>query len=209
MNVDFNRVFLLHYNLQVFFFDKLLILVSLLALAISPRKDLIIILTFLLIIPYLIITRRAQLLKPLAVSTLLSLAWMGIAKEMYNYGFGFISIFGINSYSFFSWSLGLFACFVIYLHYEEIFEEKKFYFKLLVFSIFYILLLLFLEWLFYNVLGVRNQMTLSYPPLMICNCIHAPLWMQISYLLLGPLYFCIMKIVKFKNPHYIAKRIAN
>ncbi|MCH8520200.1 MAG: hypothetical protein LAT82_05605 [Nanoarchaeota archaeon] len=202
MYLKLYQLFKYHFNTRILILDELLILVSILVLALSTRKDIVIITIYFLIIPYLIFTKRSQLLKPLVVTTIISLAWMGISKEMYNYGLGFIYFFGINSFALFSWSVGLFASYIIYLHFEKLFEKSSFLIKLFFFSIFYIIALLFLEWFFNNILGIRNQMTLSHPPLFICNCLHAPIWMQISYLGLGPLFFSIMRYIKFKNPHF-------
>ena len=55
--------------------------------------------------------------------------------------------------------------------------------------------LLGIETISYHILEIRNLATANYKGLPICNCVHAPLWMQISYFIIGPLYFLVLNIL--------------
>lgn len=191
-----------HKNLHLVYIDKIVIILTCLFLALFLRADLGIIVIFTFLIPYSYFTNRVALLRVLGVAFFVSLAWMGFAKEMYDYSRGFLVVFGINLYALFSWTCGLFAVYVMYLHYEGILKKYSFWIRFLIFSVFYIIVLLFFEWIFYNFFGIQNSTTLTYSGILFCNCLHAPPWMQIGYLLLGPVYFLIMSVVKFKNPHF-------
>lgn len=191
-----------HKNLYLVYVDKVLILLTCLFLALFLRADLWIIGVFCFLIPYCYFTNRDALIRVLGVSFVVSLAWMGFAKEMYNYSLGFVSLFGINLYALFSWTCGLFAVYVMYLHYEGVVKKYSFWIRFLIFSMFYIVVLLLAEWSFYHYFGIQNAMTTMYSGIPLCNCLHAPFWMQVGYLLLGPLFFLIMSVVKFKNPHF-------
>lgn len=200
------RVFQNHVNIDLVYLDKISIFLIIFLLAISSRPDLVILSSFFLIIPYIYLTDRLELYKVLISSFLLSLAWMAFSKENYFYSPEYLTLLGINLYALFSWTAGLMGIYIIYLHYEEFLKRFSKTIRFVIFSFTYIFFLLLLEFLFFNFFGVQNLAAVSYPGLAICNCLHAPLWMQISYLIIGPIYYLIMQFVRFKNPHFIKKR---
>ena len=138
---------------------------------------------------YLHITKRNSLIKHLIVASIVAFIWMNIAKSQYSYNHSMFQIFGMNAFPFFAWSIGLLAAYTLYSHAEKIVKDKGFIREIGLFSLIYMPTLFVLEAVGYNLLGIHNIGTGMYPPLPFCNCFHAPLWMQISYFALGPIYF--------------------
>jgi hypothetical protein len=182
------------------FLDKLVIVLIIISMSLF-RKDFVLIASFFLLIFYLIFTNRIGFFYHLIISSVITILWMIIAGTQYNYNSHFISIFGFNAFPLFAWSLGLFAAYLIYSHYERILNLNHFYSQIEFFTILYWILLICFETFSYHVLNVHNLGTAQYPGLPICDCIHAPLWMQISYFALGPIYFIVCTILRLENPH--------
>lgn len=186
---------------QLLIIDIIISIIVIILLGII-NADYIVIAVYFLTIPYLIITRRKNSLYHLLIATLVAFVWMIIARNFYGYNQNFISILGINTFPFFAWSIGLFSVYLIYSHYEHILKQKGYARQILLFLIFFIPLLLFIETMGYHVFNIHNLATQQYPGIPICNCIHAPSWMQISYFLLGPIFFIICLILRLENPHH-------
>ena len=170
------------------------------------KPDFVVIAAYFLTIPYLILSERKNLLFHLLISSVLAVFWMVIAKNNYLYNQKFVSILGINSFALFSWAIGLFGVYLVYSHYEHFFKFKGFVKKMLFFIMLYFPLLIFVETIAYNFFNIKNISAAAYNGLMICNCIHAPFWMKISYFLLGPIFFYVCYLLKLENPHYKLKR---
>jgi hypothetical protein len=185
---------------RLLMYDKILIISVILLLGIF-RPDIVLIVSYFVLIVYLLITKRKTLLFQLLISSLLSLLWMLIARNEYGYNQDFLIILGINTFPFFSFSLGLFALYLIYSHYEYLFKNNSYIKKLLFVVLIYFPLLIILETIAYHYFNIRNISSAMYIGLPICDCLHASRWMQASYFLMGPLYFTITYLLKFKNPH--------
>lgn len=165
------------------------------------RPDALVMTIFLVLPFYLILTKRKVGIKQLLVSFLVALGWMLFSNSQYGYNLDIASLAGINLYPLFAWSTGLFAVYLVYSHWEETLKNKTHLNKFLLFTLIYVFLLITVETLAYHVFGIVNLTTGTYPGLPICDCIHAPRWMQISYFLLGPIYFTICEFLKLENPH--------
>ena len=189
---------------QLLFFDKLLYIMIIVLLGIF-RPDLIVIAVYILLYPYLLLTKRKNASYHLMVSFVIALIWMLVAKGQYQYNIDMITIWGISLFTLFAWATGLFGTYLIYSHWEHILKEKGWLRKLLLFIAFYWPLLIIVETLAYHSFNIRNLASASFPGLPLCNCIHAPLWMQISYFLLGPLFFMICESLGLENPHQIKR----
>ena len=116
---------------------------------------------------------------------------MIIAKNQYGYNQEMFQICGMNALPFFAWSLGLLGVYFFFSHVENIVKLKGFIKKIGLFSLISTVLLIVVESIGYNWLNVHNIGTEIYAPLPLCNCMHAPVWMQISYFAMGPIYFAI------------------
>lgn len=168
--------------------------------------DYVVIAAYFLAIPYILLTQRKSLLQHFAVASLIAFAWMIIAKNEYLYNLEFLTLFGINLYPLFAWAIGLFGVYVIYSHYKHMLKEQGFLRQIVLFVAFYWPLLIGTETIAYHIFDIKNIATASYPGLPFCDCIHAPRWMQISYFLLGPLFFAVCYYLRLENPHYRATK---
>lgn len=186
---------------QLLIADKIIIILIVLFLGlVSP--DYVVIAAFFLIIPYLILTQRRILFYHLVVAFLVALIWMLIAKNEYGYNQDFLTLAGVNLFPLFAWATGLFGIYVIYSHYEHILNEQGFVRKLLLFIAFYFPFLIGTETIAYHLFNIHNITAAAYSGLPICDCIHAPRWMQAAYLGMGPIFFTICSILKLENPHF-------
>lgn len=171
------------------------------------RPDMLMIAVYFLIYPYLFLTARKSAFYHLFIASIISLVWMLIAKNEYSYNKDMLVIFGINLFPLFAWASGLFAAYMIYSHWEHKFKFSRPIKKMLLFIAFYWPMLISLETIGYHIFNIKNLAAAAYAGLPICNCIHAPVWMQISYLILGPLYFGICELIGLENPHYKRKTV--
>ena len=195
------KIVLHKWKKQLLISDKILAVIFLILLGIFSSDILLIVVLFFMI-PYFIISERKSLFLHLLVAMIISLLWNILARKQYSYNQDFISIFGLNIFPVLGWCLGMFLVYLIYFHYEHIFHEKEYIKKLLLFAMIYFLLLIFGETLFYHVFGVKNLATAQYSGLPICNCLHAPTWMKISYFAIGLVFFSICYYMGLENPHF-------
>jgi hypothetical protein len=103
-----------------------------------------------------------------------------------------LTINGFGWFTWLFWGLGLFFSYLVYLIIIHGFKIRFLAPRFLIYIFVYWLLLLIAETFGYFVLNVHNVATSQYPGLPICHCLHAPLWMQISYFALGPIYFWLV-----------------
>lgn len=185
---------------QLLIADKVIYVLVVLFLGIfSP--DYVVIAAYLLIIPYILLTQRKSLYYHFVIASIVASVWMFIAKDEYGYNRNFITVAGINFYPLFAWAIGLFGAYVIYSHYEHLLKEQGFLHQFLLFVAFYWPLLISVETIAYHIFNIRNLATTAYLGLPICNCIHAPRWMQAAYFAMGPIFFTICYAMKLENPH--------
>ena len=165
------------------------------------RPGLLLIAVYVLLFPYLILTKRTIAIQHLLLSSVVAIIWMGIANNQYNYQEKMFVFFGINSYPLFGWAVGLFVAYIIYSHWEIKLKNPSQMKRLLFFSALYIPTLILVETLFYHGFGIQNAATAIHVGLPICQCIHAPIWMQAAYILMGPIYFALCLLLRLENPH--------
>lgn len=169
------------------------------------RWDLLLIFVYFMLYPYLFLTERKTAINHLYVSSLVALIWVLVANNQYGYNREMLSIFGLNSFPLFAWASGLFAAYLIYSHWEHKIKSANFIKKTALFAVIYWVLLILAETIGYHVLNIRNLSTAAYAGLPICDCLHAPVWMQILYFALGPIYFIICELIGLENPHHVRK----
>jgi hypothetical protein len=163
----------------------------------ATRPDLTILFAAIFTVPYLILTKRKYLLKNLLLSANIAAVWFIIGHRQYSYNFNYLTISSINFYPFFAWSLGLFGIFLIYSFLAK--KKYEFWKKFILYSSIYWVLLIAFETLGYHVFNIQNLGTAAYSGLPLCNCIHAPWWMQFAYFVLGPIYFSLLYILKLEK----------
>ncbi len=184
--------------------DKLFFLLLFFSMLIfSP--DMVIIAIFVLTIPYLIMTDRKSLFPQLAIAFLLSFIWVFIANGKYGYANDYVSVFGLNIFPMFGWTVGLFVGYLLFSHYEHIVSGSSFVKKIVIFTLMFSVLLISVETIGYHIFNVRNLTNAAYKGLPFCNCLHAPFWMKIMYFLMGPIFYSVCYYLKLENPHLALK----
>lgn len=146
---------------------------------------------YFLMIPYLYITRRMHVFWHFMLASVVALTWMLLAKSQYGYNQEIISVWGINLFALFAWASGLFGVYLVFSHLEAKFPRESRYQKMGLFLVFYWPVLIGAETLFYHVFNLHNLASASYEGLPVCDCLHAPPWMQLSYFALGPIYYLL------------------
>lgn len=136
---------------------------------------------------YLVRARRFMATLHQILAALLSAIWIHFAKDYYGYEYNFLKIFGLNSLPLLAWSLTLFGLHEYCSHFQFKKWVHNFLFYVLVFWFFGILV----ETVTYHNLGLHNSLTSAYEGLPICDCVHAPGWMQLVYLMMGPFYYLL------------------
>ena len=155
------------------------------------RPDLVLLAIYLSLYPYLYLTGRSQWIYRLIISSGVALAWMILAGGMYQYRVGMMNLFGMNLFTLLAWALGLYAAYTFFLHLNRIFNIQGTAKRMLLFLSIYWPMLIIVESIAYHVLLFRNIQTLAYPGLPLCDCIHAPFWMQFAYFAMGPVYYAL------------------
>ena len=180
-----------------------LILVFIIVVLLSQlRPDLVMIFFYFLLYPYLLITKRKEMIFYLLISSLVALVWVLFANDQYNYNQKMIKISGLNAFTLFTSATGLFIVSMFYSHVKNYLKTKNKLINFLFFTLFYWLSILAGETIAYHIFHIHNLATVAYAGLPICDCIHAPAWMQISYFALGPIYFLFCVLLGLKNPHH-------
>jgi hypothetical protein len=180
--------------------DVLLIGLSLALLGIA-RPDLVVISAFFLIIPYLLMTKRALLFYNMIIAFAVALAWMLIANSKYSYNQQFITVAGINLFPLFAWASGIWACYLLYAHYEHRIKHPTFFKRIALYTAFYWPTLILADTLGYHAFNIKNLAAASYSGLPLCNCIHAAPWMQASYFIIGLVFFTTCFLLGLECPH--------
>jgi hypothetical protein len=172
-----------------FFFIDLSIAIGVLLLFAVFRSwgDYVLLISWVLVFGYMMLMKRYEEVSHLLLATVISILWVHFAKEYYAYKHDFVIIFGMNSLPLMAWSLTLFGLYQVCNNYK--FRNKAFNF-LLFFLVFFVFGIVF-ETVAYHLLDIRNTMTSQFEGLPICDCVHAPRWMQWAYLALGPVYYVV------------------
>ena len=157
--------------------------------------DYIIIGAYVFTLIYILSIKNRKLLYTLILALLFAVAWLLAGRTEYGYNRDYSVIFGINIYPMLLWAIGLFAIYLVYDYVEDRIP-KKFYLKLILFSVIFWICLITVESLAYHVLIIRNAVTGMYPGLPLCDCIHEPRWMQAVYILMGPIFFIMNYLIR-------------
>lgn len=140
---------------------------------------------------YLLYQKNWMLLKRLIAASVVSFIWMLFGMSQYGYNQNFLVIGGFNMFPLFAWALGLFGVYLLFSYIRNRFKITKPFYGFGVFLLIYWPLLIFGETVGYHLFNIQNVATGQYPGLPICDCMHAPWWMQLTYFMLGPLLFWI------------------
>lgn len=166
----------------------LLIFLLVIILYFFIRPDLLVMSAYILLMPYLVYTKRKYLIPVYTASFIFGLVWVLFTGHYYDYGFG-VRFGRVNFYLLFAWALGLFGGYLFYLKISQGLKIKNRYYDFFLFSLFYSLGLISLECTAYHVFNIHNILAQQYSGLPYINCIHAPFWMKCTYFLIGPMYY--------------------
>jgi len=145
---------------------------------------------------YLKFTQRQNFIINLIIAFFTALVWVYFAKQNYHYGKNFLEINGFCFYPVFLWGMALFGASLILSHLDPITKGNLLY-KILLNTFLFSATLIIVEYSAYNIFNLKNQATIIYKPIPVINCIHAPVWMQIMYFLIGPIYGTLLYIIEF------------
>jgi hypothetical protein len=189
---------------QLILLDKIISVAVIILLGIF-KPDFFIIGIYFLIFPYLFLTKRKYAMYHLLVSSAVAIIWISIANDQYGYNQEMITFIGINLYPLFAWTVGLFGHYMIYSNLGYVNRNQSLFKKFLLYLVFYFPVLIAVETIAYHLLNIENIATAAYTGLPFCDCIHAPRWMQISYLFIGPVFFGICELIGLENPNNLGK----
>ena len=155
------------------------------ALFIDIKTILIIFLTSLLFVGYVIYKEKIG--QELLVAFLF--AAFITSYYIYEYTTSNILLGRINLFPLISWTFSLVLL-------REIYERMRNKHKIILISLFYLFVLFILEYLGFYLAGIR--LNSNFPSLFGSGIIHAPLPMQIFYLLAGPVYLLATDYLRVK-----------
>jgi hypothetical protein len=159
------------------------------------RQDYVLVIAYLGVYPLLAVTRRWSSMIHLLLATGIALTWSIIASGHYTYRTDMLVFGGIHLYALFAWALGLFFVYSLFTHLSHMVPKPGWKRALLYLAIYWPLLIA-AETIAYHVFMFRNLGTAGYAGLPICDCIHAPMWMQFAYLIMGPLHYFACEAIK-------------
>ena len=136
-------------------------------------------------------TWLSRAISTFALALIVAATWTYLARHMYHYNIDFPVIFGLNLFPLTCWTVSLTAGCLSANYLLRTFRIKHRALQLISVIGYYALWLIFVETVGYHVFGVRDVMTGDYPGLPICDCLHAPVWMQFAYFTLGPLHWVV------------------
>ncbi len=171
----------------------LAVFAAIIVLLVFLRPDVVFPLIYALLFVQIFLTGRRQLLPHLLLAAACSLVWMLIGGGIYGYRDLYFSIGPISIYPLAAWAVGFFLAYAFATHYRP--RRPNFAKRFVVYALCYWFILILYETVAYHVFGIRNPATFGYPGLPLCDCIHAPHWVQITYLSMGPVYFILCELL--------------
>lgn len=176
------------------FLDKFIAVAAVILLGVL-RPDALMIGAFIVVHPYLLLTKRTALFRHLYLAAALALTWVLVTNHYYSYAVPMARLAGLNTYPLFAWTLGLFATYFLFMQWDYAYQRATPWKRFTLFTAFYWFLLLGMETIAFHSFGITNVVTSTYPGLPLCDCLHAPPWMQTAYLAMGPLYYGLCTIL--------------
>lgn len=156
-------------------------------------NQLLLIFGMLLILLFLYNKNKKDIFKEMLIAFIISTLWVCLSG-MYDYQDTNFIIFHLNIFPIILWTGGLVILKEIY---EAYFKSRDKYWKNILFiTIIYLIFLVCLEYIRYNLLGIK--ISDNYPGLFGLQIIHAPTFGKIFYLIIGPLYIFITDYFKIK-----------
>ena len=155
------------------------------------RPDFVLLAVWVLMWPYIFISRRKKLLVYFLLSNIIGIGWFILSKNNIHYVRGFLSFRGHQFFVLFGWSLGLVFFKMICDSLKRIFHFTSYLSEYLFFSVLFIAVLLAAESIGYHFFNITNELAVGTAGLPVLDCIHGPAWIKIGYCLTGPLYLIL------------------
>ena len=190
---------------QLFVIDKVLMVLAILAFGFF-RADYVVMVAYVFSLIHLAVTKRLSLLYHFILSSAMAVVLVYVIQDEYGYNHDYATVFGLNTFSLFGWAAGLFAMYIIYSHFEHVLKKPNTLKRFLLFTGMYWPILIVAETIGYYTFNIHNVATAAYAGLPLCQCMHAPWWMQLAYFSMGPLYILFAMVLKLENPHSKPKR---
>lgn len=140
------------------------------------------------LLAYWFIKYKHDVKHEIMLAAVISFIWAKVSS-FYVYGNGNRYFLGVNLFPFIAWTAGLV---ILKEWYESVNWKNKFQ-KI---SILYVIIVLALEWISYNYASI--QISSSYGGLLGTDMLHSPLWAQIFYLSIGPIYLKLTERFKIR-----------
>ena len=171
---------------KFFYLAAILILLAIiLGFFIDVKTVMIVLFSFLLLEAYII--WKEKIGQELVVAFIISIA---IASYyFYEYTTLNIMIGKLNLFPVVSWTFGLVLL-------REIYEKLKGKYRFLKITLFYVIILIILEYMGYNFLGI--MLNSNFPGLWGLELFHSPFVLRIIYFVAGPIYLLITDYLKVK-----------
>ena len=125
---------------------------------------------------------------PFLVSLLMATGWVFVTRALYDYNQGFGFVMGLNVFPLLAWTFGLPAFYLLMMYGFDTARVKNPVKQFAVYAVVWFAVILAAETVGYHMLNIQNIGTSMYPGLPLCDCLHAPAWMQIGYLLMAPIH---------------------
>lgn len=133
----------------------------------------------------------ATTLVALSLATIVAFLWSYFVRHMYHYNIRFPIILGVNAFPLICWTLALTAGYLSISYVLRRLHITNFALQLVSVIMYYAVWVIVVETVGYHVFGVKDTSTAQYPGLPLCDCLHAPGWMQFAYFALGPAHWVV------------------
>lgn len=132
---------------------------------------------------------------PLVMAFVMALLWSVVTRDMYSYNMNFASVLHISVFPLIGWTIALTVGFALIQTLIKQCNIQRRALQLTLTILLYVIGMLVVETIGYHVVGIQNLGTSQYTGLPYCNCLHAPIWMQFGYFVMGPIHWVVVNSV--------------
>lgn len=129
------------------------------------------------------------------LSFCIAICWTYATKHLYDYNQPFAVVLEMSLFPVIGWTLALTTGYAVTAYILKRFSIHRLVLQFAVVILFYFIAVIITETVGYHVFNVHNIGTSQYAGLPLCDCLHAPAWMQFGYFALGPLHWLLAKII--------------
>lgn len=126
---------------------------------------------------------------------LIATTWTYLTRHMYDYNVPFSTVLGVSVFPVIAWTIALTVGYLCIRQLLAILRRGRFATQFIIVAGVCAIVVIIVETVGYHWVGIRNIGTSQYAGIPICDCLHAPLWMQFGYFALGPLHWLLAEKV--------------